>query len=815
MAVWQDLRYALRMTGKHPGFAVLITLVLALGLGTNAAIFNLIDEVLLRPLPYRNPGQLVLVSRTDRDQTGHAFSMALLHAVRERASGIPALAGFQYESFDLTQASEPERLQGMAVTANLFSTLGVEAQLGRTFRAGEDEPGRPRLVVLSHDLWTRRFASDPEILGRSVVLNDLSYSVIGVMPTSFRFDRGEGLPGGFDFSPNVELWAPLQIPASDGRNDLLAVARIRSGLTISQAQAQMDIVARQIERERADSPHGLVLSLVRLDTEVVQQVRSPLLILLGAVGLLLLIACANAANLLLARFTARKAEFSIRASLGAGRFRLALQFIIECCVYAITAGAIGLIIASWALNICLRTFGSNALRVDNTAVHGHTAIFCFVLSLCTGVAFGLVPLLTTIRIDLNTALKQGRSTGGGREGRVARQWLVSAEVALAFVLLVGAGLLVRSFLNLLAIDPGFKPARVLTAQIDLPATKYPDGPKMVAFFQRALEDLRVRPEVAAAGVVTILPLGGLDRDGPGFHILGRLGSAGFDIPPSVTMPLVSTGYFEAMGIPLLKGRYITDADAETAAGVAVINEACSRRWFGNADAIGQQLSALGGRLRFTIVGVVGDVRHWGLEVVPRPMIYVPYVQVPRQTMAMLIRPMTLVVRGTRSATPLAALMRRAVQRVDREQPLSNVRTLTDVLARSLAQRRPLLTMMIGFAVTALILSVIGIYAVVSYSVEQRKGEIGIRMALGAHPASILRMILRQSMMPTVIGLAVGLSVSLACSRVIGALLYGVMPTDAGTLLGAMAVLASGTLLAIYRPAKRAADLDPLVALRDE
>lgn len=815
VALWQDLRYALRTTGKHPGFAVIVTLVLALGLGTNAAIFSLIDEVLLRPLPYREPARLVLVARTDHDQTGHAFSMALLHSVRERAPALQSLAGFQYESFNWTHAGAPERVSGMVVTANLFSTLGVEAQLGRAFVFGEDESGRPRVVVLSHDLWTRRFASDPKIVGRSVVLNGQSYSVVGVMPASFLFDRGEGLPGGFDFSPEVELWVPFQIPATDRANYLLTVARIRSGLTFSQAQAQMEIVARQIERERVGSPRGLALSLARLDTEAVQQVRSPLLILLGAVGLLLLIACANVANLLLSRATARKAEFSIRASLGAGRFRLGRQLITESSVYALAAGVIGLIVASWALNICLRGYPAGMLRVDKVTITWQAAIFCCLLSLGTGVVFGLVPLLTTFRMDLNTAIKQGRSSGGGREGRIVRQWLVAAEVALAFVLLVGAGLLARSFLNLLAIDPGFQPGRVLTAQIDLPETRYPDGPTMVTFFRRVLGDLRARPEVEAAGVVTILPLGGLDRDGPGFKILGRSGSVGFDIPPSVTMPLISAGYFEAMGIPLREGRYFTHVDTETAGGVAVINQACARRWFANANAVGQSLSALGGRLQFTIVGVVGDVRHSGLETAPQPMIYAPYVQVPRQTMARLIRPMTLVVRGTHTFTPLAALMRSAVQGVDREQPISNVRTMTEVLARSLAQRRLLLTMMVSFALAAFVLTVIGIYAVVSYSVEQRTGEIGIRMALGAQPSSVLRMILRQSMLPTVTGLAVGLGISLGFAQVIASLLYGVTPTDARTFLSIMAVLATGTLLASYRPAKRAADLDPLVALRDE
>jgi putative ABC transport system permease protein len=815
MALWQDLRYAMRMMGRNPEFAVLVTLVLALGVGTSTSIYSIVDAALLRPLPYRAPTELVLLARTDRDQTGHAFSMALLDAVRQRASAIQSLAGFQYESFNLTHAGEPERLSGMVVTANLFSTLGVAAQLGRTFDLGEDQPGRPRIVILSHGLWTRRFVSDLRIVGRSLLLNGQSYRVVGVMPASFRFDRGEGLPGGFDFSPEVELWAPLQIPPSDRGNYLLAVARMRSGLTLSLAQAQMNIVAQQIERARADSPRGLALSLARLDAETVQQVRSPLLILLGAVGLLLLIACANVANLLLSQVATRKAEFSIRASLGAGRFRLARQLIAEYSVYALGAGAVGLAAAAWTLKLCFRGYPAGLLRADDTSINWHAAIFCFVLSLCIGAVLGLLPLATMRRVDLNTALKQGRSSGGGREGRVIRQGLVGVEVTLAFVLLAGAGLLVRSFVNLLSIDPGFQPGRVLTAQIDLPEAKYPDGPAMVTFFRQVLGDLRSRPEVEAAALVTILPLCGLDRDGPGFNIVGRPGSAGFDIPPSVTMPLVSAGYFQAMGIQLREGRYFTDSDTETSGGAAVINEACARRWFRNADPIGQELSALGGRLRFTIVGVVADVRHWGLETEPQPMIYVPYVQVPRQTMAILIRPMTLVVRASSTVAPLAALMRGAVERADREQPISNLRPMTEVLARSLAQRRLLLTIMIGFALAAFFLAIIGIYSVVSYSVAQRTGEIGIRMALGAQPEGVLRMILLQSMVPAVVGLVAGLGISLACARVIASQLYGVRPTDAATLTGIVAVLASGTLLASYRPAARAAALDPLAALRDE
>ncbi|PYT32675.1 MAG: hypothetical protein DMG57_01015, partial [Acidobacteria bacterium] len=795
IALWQDVHYVVRLTRKKPGFAVLVTLVLALGLGTNTAIFSLVDEVLLRPLPYREPARLVLVTRTDRDQTGHAFSMALIHAVRERASAIQSLAGFQYESFNLTDAAEPERLQGMVVTANLFSTLGVEARLGRTFVPGEDEPGQPRVAVLSHRLWTRRFASGPQIVGHSVKLSGESYRVIGVMPASFRFDRGEGFPSGFDFSPDTELWVPLQVPRTDRGNYLVTIARMEPGLSLSQVQVQMDIVAQQIGRERSDSPRGLVLSLTRVADEVVQDVRTPLLILFGAVGLLLMTACANVANLQLSRAAARKAEFSIRASLGAGRVRLAQQLITEYSLYALAAGAIGLTSAIWALNFCLYGYPAGLLRIDHVVVSWQAAIFCFLLSLCTGVVFGLVPLFTTLRMDLNTTVKQSRSSGGGREGRAVRQWLVGVEIALAFVLLVGAGLLVRSFLNLLAVDPGFEPGRVMTAQIDLRENKYLDGLTMVTFFQRVLHNLRARPEVEAAGVVTILPLGGLDRDGPGFNIVGRSGSAGFNIPPAVTMPLVSAGYFQAMGIPLREGRYFADADDETTVGAAIINEACAQRWFANADAIGQQLSALGGRLRFTIVGVVKNVRHWGLETVPQPMIYAPYVEVPRQTMARLIRPMTLVVRGRRTATPLMPLIRGAVREVDRRQPVSNLRTMTDVLARSLAQRRLLLTIMTGFAGAALLLAIVGIYAVVSYSVEQRTGEIGIRMALGAQPANVLRMILRQSMIPAVAGLVVGLGASLAYTHLIASLLYGVTPTDVGTFVGITAVLASGTILA--------------------
>jgi predicted permease len=815
MGLLQDLRFALRMIGRQPAFACLVIIVLALGLGTNAAIFSLVDEVLLRPLPYRDPARLVLVSRSDRNQTGHAFSMALLHAVRERASAIQSLAGFQYASFNLTNADEPERVQGMVVTANLFSTLGVEAQLGRAFAPGEDEPGQPHVVVLGHRLWTRRFASDPGMVGRFVELSGESYRVIGVMPASFRFDRGEGLPSGFDFSPDTELWVPLQIPRTDRGNYLIAIAGVGSGLSLSQAQVQMDVVAGQLERERSDSPRGLVLSLTRLADEAVQEVRAPLLILLGAVGLLLLTACANVANLLLSRAAARTAEFSIRASLGAGRIWLARQLVTEYSVYALAAGAIGLVSATWALNLCLRSYPVGLLRINHVGINWPAAIYCCLLSICSGVVFGLVPLFNTLRMDLNSGLKQGRSGGGGREGWAARQWLVGAEVALAFVLLVGAGLLVRSFLNLLAVDPGFEPGRVTTAQIDLPETKYRDGPSMVTFFRSVLHGLRARPEVEAAGAVTILPLGGLDRDGPGFNIVGRSGSAGFEIPPSVTMPLVDGGYFQAMGISLREGRYFTDADNETAGGAAIVNAACARKWFANADPVGQELSALGGRLRFTIVGVVADVRHWGLEAAPQPMIYAPYVQVPRQVMAVLIRPMTLVVRGKRTAASLTPAIRSTIREVDREQPVSNLRTMTEVLARSLAQRRLLLTIMTGFAGAALLLAIVGIYAVVSYSVEQRTGEIGIRMALGAQPGDVLRMILGQSMIPATAGLLAGVGVSLACTRVIAGLLYGVTPTDIGTFAAIALALGSGTLVASYRPARRAAMLDPLVALRGE
>lgn len=764
MTLWQDFRYALRIIRKKPSFATFVILVLALGLGADTTIFSLVDGALLRPLPYADPARLVLVNRKDRDQTGNAFSMALLNAVRERNAGIGSLAGFQYESFNRTDESQPARLQGMVVTANLFSTLGVKARLGRTFMPGEDQPGQPHIVMLSHDLWTRHFASDPRIVGRFLKLSGQDYRIVGVLPASFRFDRDEGLPGGFDSSPKTDLWTPLRIPANDRGNYLIAIARLRSGLSVKQAQARMNIVAQQIEHEGGNAPKGLSLSIEQLNREITKELETPLLILLAAVGLLLLVVCANVANLLLSRAAARKVEVSIRAALGAGRPRLARQLTTEYVVYALAGGAIGLVLAMWGLRLYLGSFPLDLLHIERAEIDWRVALFCFLLSLATGVAVGLAPLVTASRQDLNTAIKQGRSTAGGREGRAMRHSLISAEIAIAFVLLVGAGLLIRSFLNLLSVDPGFQPERVLTAQIDLQDTKYPDGLKMVAFFRSVVSHLRENPKVEAAGVVTILPMGGLDRDGPGFRIVGQSGSAGQEIPASVTMPLVSAGYFQAMNIPLRQGRFFTTADNESAPGVAIVNEACARRWFPKANPIGQQLSALGGRIRFTIVGVTGDVRHWGLDTPARPMIYAPYMQVPQQVMARVIRPMTLVVRGAGGIASLAGLMRAAVRGADSEQPISNVRTMSEVLARSLAQRRLLLTIMVSFGCAALLLALVGIYAVVSYSVSQRTGEIGIRIALGAQPSDVLGMILHQSMMPVVTGLLVGLGLSLASAE---------------------------------------------------
>ncbi len=814
MTFWQDLRYALRMLRKSPGFAALTMLVLALGLGTNTAIFSLVDGVLLRPLPYRDPGRLAMLTRTDRDQTGGAFSEWLLHAVRGRATSLEQIAGFQYESFNLAGGGEPERLQGMVVTANLFAALGVDAQFGRTFREGEDQPGSPHVAVLSHGLWARKFGSDPKMIGQTLRLGGEEYRVIGVMPESFRFDRGEGLPEpGFDFSSRTELWTPLRWPATNRNNYLIAIARLRQGIGLRQAQAEMDIVSYRVETEMSQAPRGVTLSLARLEDLVVRDVRSSLLVLLCAVGLLLLIACANVANLLLLRAALRKAEFSIRASLGAGQWRLARQWMTECLVYAFSGGAIGLLLADAILSALLRAYPESLLRTETIGIHWPAAVFCFLLCVVTGIGLGFAPLGTTLRSSLNTTVKQGRG-GCGREGRALRQWLIGTEVALSFVLLAGAGLLFRSFLNLLAIDPGFDPDRVLTTQIDLPPAEYTDGPKMIAFFRRVLSQLENQPQVDAAGAVTILPMGGLDRDGPGFTILGRSGD-NKQIPPELTMPLVSAGYFRALGIPLKQGRYFTDADNENAAGAAILNEACARRWFPAGDAVGQRLSALGGRLVFTIVGVVGDVRHRGLEIEPPPMIYAPYAQVPRQIMAVLIRPMTLVVRGRSAAANLSSLMQAAVRAADPDQPLSNTRTMKEVLSRSLARRRLLLAIMSGFAASALLLALSGIYAVASYSVAQRTPEIGIHMALGATPAAVLRLVVAQGMTPTLAGVGAGSIAALASTRLMASLLYDVTPSDADTFACIAALLALFTAFASYVPARRAARVNPSVALRHE
>ncbi|MGH9664223.1 MAG: ABC transporter permease, partial [Bryobacteraceae bacterium] len=489
-------------------------------------------------LPYCDPHRLVILERTDSGQTGHAFSARLLYAVRGLATSLEQIAGFQYESFNLAGGGEPDRLQGMLVTANLFATIGIEAQIGRTFQRGDELSDAPRVVVLSYGLWARKFASDPKMIGRTLRFGREQYRVVGVMPPSFHFDRGEGLPEpGFDFSPHTELWAPLQLPATDGRNYLITIARLRAGTGLRQAQAEMGIVTRRVEREMSDAPPALSLSLTRLDDLAVRDVSPPLLLLFGAVGLLLSLACANVANLMLLRAASRRMEFAIRASLGAGRWRLARQWMTECSLYALGGGGLGLLLAVAILRVTLRAYPGVLLRAHNTRLHWPVALFCLLLSLAAGIGFGLALLRATLRAQASAAVRQGRS-GPGREGRALRQWLVGAEVALAFVLLAGAGLLVRSFLNLLAVDPGFHPDRVLTTQIDLPPAKYPDGAKMIAFFRSVVGQLRQQPQVDAAGLITILPMGGLDRDGPGFVISGRSGPDSA-IPPAITMPLVS------------------------------------------------------------------------------------------------------------------------------------------------------------------------------------------------------------------------------------------------------------------------------------
>jgi putative ABC transport system permease protein len=792
----QDLRYGLRMLLKNSGFTTTAALTLALGIGANTAIFSVVNAVLLRPLPYENPEQLVRLwaDNSGRRTEQNHFAPAEITGFRDQLTTFEEIGMFDIGlSANLTGGAQPERVNGSEATPGLFTTLRVNPILGRTFLPDETDVAQSKVALISEGLWRRRFGGDPNFAGRSVMLDGVSFTVVGVLPASFKFPE------------KVDLWLPFSFTAADWKNDwahhyVEVVGRLKPGITTDQVRAELDtVIPRVLPNFPPDWKEKWGVTLVPMREQVVGKVSSTLWILFGAVGFVLLIACVNVANLSLSRASARQKEISIRAALGAGRLRIVRQLLAESLLLSIIGGGAGALLAFGAIKLSSVSLLAGLPRAEEVTVDGQVLLFTMAISIVTGVVFGVTPALQASNPDLNDALKEGgRSSSGSRAG--LRNLLVVSEIALSLVLLIGAGLLVKSFLRLQSVNAGFDPRNVLTAQVTLPRAEYPDTARQNAFLRQTIERLETLPGVKSVAATINLQL-------------DNAWSIGYRVPGRENTPnqvadnaYVTPRYFRAMGIPMLKGRDFSDRDIAATAPVVIISESLARKHFHDEDPLGQRLHTAG--VNCEIIGVVADVKARGLELDAGPAIYIPYAQ--KQTIATFF---TYTIRAEMGPLSLAGAVENEIRNADRNLPVANVRTMEQIISTSLAQRRLTLLLLGVFALTAVALAAVGVYGVMSYSMERRRSEIGIRMALGARRRDVLAMTLRQGMKQALLGVALGLFGAFWLTGLLEGLLFGVRPTDPLTFAVVASLLVAVALLACYIPARRATKVDPLVALR--
>jgi len=797
----QDVRFGLRMLRRNPGFSLIAILTLALGIGANTAIFSVVNAVLLRPLPFAEPEQLVWAWGNIRDRANRA-SVAPLDYVDYRAQTTTfeqlAAMGTVSNASNLTGSGEPERLETRLVTGNFFQTLGVNPALGRTFQLENEKPGGGQVVVLSNGLWQRRFGGDAAIIGRTIILNGLKYDVLGVMPPGFNFPQG------------TELWAPMNfdLPEMKQRRAhfLRPVGRLKSGVTLAQAQSDMDNIAQRLEVQYPDTNRNWKLLLVSLREQLVGNIRPTLQLLVAAVGFVLLIACVNVANLLLVRATARRKELAVRMSLGAGRRHVFRQMLTESVLLSVIGSTLGVFLAGWGIKLIVAFSGNNISATAQPEIDRVVLAFTVLLSLVTGVTFGLVPALQATQVHLSESLKnEGRSAGQSAGRNRTRNSLVVLETAIAVVLLIGSGLLLRSFIRLLNVAPGFDAANVLTMRLDLSAERRESPEKSTAFFSQLHERLAALPGVEAAGMITELPLSGQPNDTP-FTVEGRP-AADPNQRFGADFRRVNEDYLRAMRIPILRGRGFTARETGQSENVILISDALAQSVFPNEEPLGKRLlMGLNTQTPFEIIGITGDIRHRGLDAAPAATIYIPTLAIGRTN---------LTIRAASNPMNLAAAVRREVQALDRDQPVAAVRSMEQVLGESISAQR-FRTWLVGlFALVALLLAAVGIYGVMSYSVAQRTNEFGIRMALGAQVNDVLRLVIRHGMYLAVAGVTIGLVAAIALTRAMRNLLFQVSATDPLTFISIGALLVLVALLACWIPARRATKLDPLRALRHD
>jgi len=818
-----DLKFAFRQLLKNPGFTAVVVLTLALGIGANTAIFSVVNAVLLKPLPYPEPGQLVQLRADWSGKPSTVIGSATFVEAKAQSQSLAHIAAYSGGDMTLTGAGLAERVVSGAVTADFFPLLGVQPALGRNFTREEDTPNGPKAAILGHGLWQSRFGGDAEVLGRTITLNQQSYIVVGILPARFQYPEP------------FQLWTPLALGETggtfvtygEGMMLLKAIARLKPGVTLQQAQAELQTIAQRIAtpggnpRPRGEGGEGgegggrgdSVLTLIGLHEQVVGDVKGALLVLLGAVAFLLLIACANVANLLLARAAARQREMAVRAALGAGRLRIARQLLTESVLLSLAGGGLGLFVAFWGVRALGQWSGASLPTLHGIGIDAWVLAFTLGVSVITGLAFGLAPAVQAWRTDVNAALKEeSRSDTGGHRNRL-RQLLVVSEVALALVLLIGAGLLLKSFSRLLGVNPGFRTEGVLTFQVNL--TEGKSAAQKINFTQRVTERLRALPGVQAAAATDSLPLTPFTRislaeiDGQPPIDVNKLRRGELKVRPA-SRPTVTYDYFNAMGIPVKSGRVFTLQDARPTAGVVIVNEAFEKHHFPGESAIGKRihLGGTAGAHWQTIVGVVSDVRQSGLAGDVMLEVFNPVLDDIEEGMS-------FVIRTSGEPVDLISAVRAVMAEVEPNLPIHNVMTMEQRLANTTTSHR-LNTVLLGsFAAVALLLAVVGIYGVMSYAVTQRRREIGVRMALGAQKSVVLGLIIRGGLRLTLLGVAIGLAGAFALTRYLSSLLYSVQATDPLTFLSVAVGLTGVALFACWLPARRAARTDPMEALRHE
>ena len=809
--VLQDLRYGARMLWKSPAVTLVAIIALMLGIGANTAIFSVVHGVLLRSFPYQDGERLAIVwehRKSGKGNPQNVINLGNFFDWKDQNTVFSDMAAFFDLNVNLTGDGQPEEIPGQVATPNLFSLLGVNPIKGRTFAADDGKPGQNQVVVIGYDLWQRRFGGDPSIVGRKITLNNEPNEIIGVLPP----DVGWFVQKGSLIRTAPQIWSPWQVSENLRRRQgrfARSVARLKPGVTWEQAQNEMSMIGARLEQQYPEFNTQWGVTVVPLRTQVTGEIRKPLFILLGAVGFVLLIACANVANLLLARAASRKKEIALRAGLGASRWRIARQLLTESVLLSVIGGGLGLLLAWWGTRALLALSPPELMDLRDTSVNLPVLGFTIGLTLLTGIVFGLVPALEATRVDLNESLKEGgRGAGQGAGSHRLRSAFVVTQVALALVLLVGAGLLIRSLNRLNSVEPGFNPDRVLTMRVNLPDQKYDTEPKIINFFKQAVDQLKTLPGVESAGAINYVPFGG-PHSGTSIHIEGEP-----ERPPgqrlSTGVVVTDANYFTTMGIPLKRGRLFTAQEATEMRHVVVVNETLAREHFPGQDPIGKRvtINMKEENVPTEIIGIVGDNKHKGLDVEIEPMAFWPHPELVDSSM-------TLIMRTQGDPKSVATAARNVIHQIDPEQPVGEVNTLQGLMATSVARSRFNTILLTVFSVVALVMAAVGIYGVMSYSVQQRTHELGIRLALGAQHADVLKLIMKQGIVLGSIGVVAGLLGSLGLTRVMTSLLFGVTPTDVRTFAAVAAGLFLIVLIACYIPARRATKVNPLVALRYE